>query len=374
VLRWIAVALLVATLASVSFSDTQPACSADDWLAGFDLEHKIAQLLIVRFDGPALAPDLAAMIRRHHVGGVAVYAKAGNIVDGAQVQRLTSAMQDLSAVPLAVVVDQEGGRVDRLEAVRGKRPSAESIAARGDPARARAAGREDAADLARLGIAVNLAPVVDVTRVYNWQLSERTFGGDAATVARFARAYLDGLQASGRVIGVLKHFPGLGSVAEDPHQMLPRTTVTREELETIDWAPYRTLLAGGGVHAIMVSHVIVDALDPTLPGSLAPAVVTGGVRDALGFDGVVVVDSLGMKGAAVSERTSIGDRALAAWLAGNDWLLGAKSARDVADIVTRATRAVASGELGVDRLDRSLRRVLALKERVGLLPRAGCGA
>jgi beta-N-acetylhexosaminidase len=123
----------------------------------------------------------------------------------------------------------------------------------------------------------------------------------------------------------------------------------------------------------MVSHVIVDALDPQLPGSLAPAVVTGGLRDALGFDGVVVVDSLGMKGAAVSETTTIGERAVAAWLAGNDWLLGAKTARDVADVVTRATRAVASGELGVDRIDRSLRRVLALKERVGLLPRADCG-
>ncbi len=371
--RWIAVALLVAGLASLSFSDARRACSADDWLATLDLEWKIAQLLIVRFDGPVLAPDLAAMIRRHRVGGVAVYAKAGNIVDGAQVQRLVTTMQDVSAVPLAVVVDQEGGRVDRLESVRGKRPSAETLAASTDPARAAAAGREDAADLARLGIAVNLAPVVDVTRVYNWQLSERTFGGDAATVARFAGAYLDGLQASGRVVGVLKHFPGLGSVAEDPHQMLPRTAVTRDELEAIDWAPYRTLLAAGGVHAIMVSHVIVDALDPARPGSLAPAVVTGGLRDALGFDGVVVVDSLGMKGASVGAESTIGDRAVAAWLAGNDWLLGAKTARDVADIVTRAVRAVASGELGVDRIDRSLRRVLALKERVGLLPRAGCG-
>lgn len=370
--RWIAAAVLVAALASLSFSATRAACSADDWLATLTLERKIAQLLIVRFDGPVLAPDLATMIRRHHVGGVAVYAKAGNIVAGPQVQRLVGAMQDLSTVPLAVVVDQEGGRVDRLESVRGKRPSAESIAASGDPARAVAAGREDAADLARLGIAVNLAPVVDVTRVYNWQLSERTFGSDATTVARFAGAYLDGLQASGRVVGVLKHFPGLGSVAEDPHQMLPRTTVTRAELDAVDWAPYRTLLVRGGVHAIMVSHVIVDALDPKLPGSLAPAVVTGGLRDALGFDGVVVVDSLGMKGAAVSERTTIGERAVAAWLAGNDWLLGAKSARDVTDIVTRTTRAVASGELGVERIDRSLRRVLALKERVGLLSHTGC--
>jgi beta-N-acetylhexosaminidase len=372
-LRWPAVALLLAALASVSFSDTRRDCSADDWVATFDLERKIAQLLIVRFDGPLLPPDLALMIRRHRIGGVAVYAKAGNIVDGPQVQRLVAAMQDLSAVPLAVVVDQEGGRVDRLESVRGKRPSAATIAGSGDPERAAAAGREDAADLARLGIAVNLAPVVDVTRVYNWQLSERTFGGDAVTVARFAGAYLEGLQASGRVLGVLKHFPGLGSVAEDPHQMLPRTTVTRDELDAIDWAPYRPLLAGGGVHAIMVSHVIVDALDPTRPASLAPAVVGGGLRDALGFDGVVVVDSLGMKGAAVGEGTTIGDRALAAWLAGHDWLLGAKTAQDVADIVARATRAVASGELGVDRIDRSLRRVLALKERVGLLPRAGCG-
>lgn len=369
--RWIALGLVVAALTSAASVGPRRDRSAEEWLATLTLEERIAQLLIVRFDGPALAPDLAAMIRGHDVGGVAVYAKAGNIVGRNQLTRLVGAMQDMSTVPLAVVVDQEGGRVDRLEKVRGPRPSAAALAATGDPARASAAGREDARDLAALGIAMNLAPVVDVTRVYNWQLEERTFGTEATEVTRMAGAYLGGLQASGRVVGVLKHFPGLGGVAEDPHQTLPQLTLARADLEAVDWAPYRALIGRGDAHAIMVSHVIVDALDPTRPASLAPAIVTDALRTHLGFAGVIVIDSLGMKGASGATETPIGDRALAAWLAGADWLLGAKSAADVTAIVARTTRAVASGEIDAARIDGSLRRVLALKTRVGLLPRVG---
>lgn len=344
----------------------RPGASAPSSAAAppFDVAARVAELLIVRFDGPVVTPDLATMIRDRGVGGVAIYAKSGNIVDRDQLVALLAAMHALRPTPLLVAIDQEGGRVDRLAAVRGPHPSAADLAARIDARdAAAAAGRYDGADLARLGIALNFAPVVDVTRVYNRQLEARTFGDDPAVVTRLAGAYLEGLQANGRVLGVLKHFPGLGAVAADPHLELPRLDRGAAELAAVDWAPYRALVARGDVHAVMVSHVVVDALDATRPASLAPAVVTGVLRDRLGFDGVVVTDSLTMTAAA---ETSLGDAALAALQAGADYLLGPASVADVDAVVARVAAAVADGELDAARLAASTRRVRALRARVGL--------
>lgn len=298
-----------------------------------EVAARVAELLIVRFDGPVVTPDLATMIRDRGVGGVAIYAKNGNIVDRDQLVALLAAMRALRAAPLLVAIDQEGGRVDRLAAVRGPHPSAADLAARIDARdAAAAAGRYDGADLARLGIALDFAPVVDVTRVYNRQLEARTFGDDPAVVTRLAGAYLEGLQANGRVLGVLKHFPGLGAVAADPHLELPRLERGVAELAAVDWAPYRALVARGAVHAVMVSRV-------------------------------VVTDSLTMSAAA---ETSLDAAALAALQAGADYLLGAASAADVDAVVARVAGAVADGALDAARLAASTRRVRALRARIGL--------
>ena len=334
-------------------------------LAGLPLRERLAQLLVVRFDGPTLSPDADTMLRVQKVGGAVLYAKWGNVVDEAQLLALTAALRAANdAPPPLIAIDQEGGRVDRLAAVRGARPAASAIAA-GGVAAATAAGAEDARDLARLGIALNLAPVVDVEQVANRQLAERTFARDPDAVARLAGAYLAALQRDGRVAGTLKHFPGLGGVAADPHDDVPRVTADRARLETLDWRPFRALVDGGDVAAVMVTHVFVEAIDPHRPASLSALVVDGVLRGELGFDGVVIADALTMKG--VASDAPLGDVALASLLAGADLLLGPASPQDVAAILDRLERAVAAGELSRGRVDAAVRRVLALKARLGLL-------
>lgn len=333
------------------------------------LRQKLAQLLIVRFTGATYGADVDRMVRVQGAGGAVLYAIEGNVVDKGQLRALTTALRRASAVPVVVAIDQEGGRVDRLADVRGPRPAATAIAARGDPALAAREGAADARHLAHLGITLNLAPVVDVTQIYNWQLEARTWGAMPDTVTRFAGAYLDGLQASGRVVGTLKHFPGLGAVAEDPHRAVPHLPARREDLETFDWLPYRDLIHRGDVHAVMVTHMVLDAIDPTQPASLSPLVVGGILRRDLGFDGVVVADALTMHGVGTS--ADLGDVALQAVVAGADWLMGAKTPDDVETIVGRLERAVADGTIDGARVDASVRRILALKARVGLLAPPG---
>src|SRR5207249_80771 len=136
----------------------------------------------------------------------------------------------------------------------------------------------DAQHVAYSGINLKLAPVVDVTNVYNPQLYTRTYGKNADLVTKMAAAYLQGLQKSGKVLGTLKHFPGLGDVGVDPHSGVPYLTRSRKGLEQIDWAPYRTLIQQGDVHAIMVTHEIASAIDNAIPSSLSPKVVTGILR------------------------------------------------------------------------------------------------
>ena len=366
--RLLVAAVLIALASVLLLLRPRRAATPDALAAALTLRQKLAQLLVVRFDGPVLSPDVDAMVRQQGVGAVVLYAKGGNIVDETQLQTLTATLQHASALPLLIAIDQEGGRVDRLEAVRGARPAASAMAAGNDPARrAAAAGEEDARDLARLGIQLNLAPVVDVAQVENWQLAERTFGTTPDAVTRLAGAYLDALQASGRVAGTLKHFPGLGAVSEDPHRAVPRLGAPRERLETFDWQPYRILIGRGGVAAVMVTHLFVTAIDDGNPASLSRALVTGVLREQLHFDGVVIADALTMKGVATD--SALGDVTLRALLAGSDWLMGPTSASDVVAIVDRLEQAVGSGELTAARVDESLRRVLALKQRVGLLPR-----
>jgi beta-N-acetylhexosaminidase len=335
-------------------------------LGALSLRERLAQLLVVRFDGPVLSPDADTMLRAQKVGGVVLYAKWGNVVDETQLRMLGTALHGATDPPPLIAIDQEGGRVDRLAAVRGVRPAASALAATGIDA-VTAAGTEDARDLARLGIALNLAPVVDVEQVDNRQLAKRTFGRNPDDVARLAGAYLEALQRDGQVAGTLKHFPGLGGVAADPHDEIPRVTTDRARLDALDWQPYRELIARGDVAAVMVTHVFVDAIDPRHPASLSPALIDGVLRGELGFDGVVIADALTMKG--VASDAPLGDVALASLLAGTDLLMGPASSGDVEAILDRLERAVSDGDLAPGRVDAAARRVLALKARLGLLGR-----
>ncbi len=319
------------------------------------------ELLITAFEGLTVPSELYAVLAEGLVGGVLLF--DANLRDAAQIRDLIRALRAAAPGPLLVTIDHEGGRVNRLRHVLGERPSASVLgraAMRGDLQAVATAGARDASELADLGIHLNLAPVVDVRTTHdNPALETRMFGDDPELVAACAEAYLNGLQASGTVAGCLKHFPGLGGITRDPHQEMPTIDRSRDELERLDLVPFRTLLRRKVAPAVMVSHVLVSALDATLPATLSPPIVTGLLRRELAFDGVIVADSLAM--AAIAKRYSIGRACVLAARAGCDLLLGITSPAQARAAHMALRVALDNGTLEPVRMTASLARIRALK-------------
>ena len=340
----------------------------DELVGNMTLNEKLGQMMMVQFTGSTDSFSLSTMISQYHVGTVVLFASNGNIVDQQQVKSLTQAMQgDNHGIPLTIATDQEGGFVNRLQDLVGDRPSEATIGQSGDPNQAKASGVQAAQDLSSYGINLNLAPVVDVDNDPNSELhmDGRTYSSDPTVVTQMASAYLQGLQQSGKVIGTLKHFPGLGDVTVNPDVALPYLNRSKSSLEAIDWAPYRALIQTGQVHAIMVTHEVVTAIDPNKPASLSSAVVQGILRNELGYQGVIMTDSLtagGLMGFATPAQA-----AALTVEAGSDMILGAASPQDVGQWIDGITQAINSGAISQQRIDTSIRRILMMKYNLGLL-------
>jgi beta-N-acetylhexosaminidase len=346
--------------------DSSPARTdprVEAYLRNMTLEEKLGQMFLIETLYTSYSPDVDNMVRNLHAGAMIIYGQ--NMVSLPQLRDYIATIQAHTSVPLLVSMDEEGGVVNRLGQLDGKdRPAAQDLTATGDPHQAWLAGAQDARDLQALGINTDLAPVVDVRTVPNQVEYTRLFGDDVNTVDRYAGPFLQGLQQGGE-IGCLKHWPGIGSIVTDPHLTLPTITRSRADLESTDFAAFRDLLADDP-GMIMVTHVLVPAIDPNLPATLSPALVQGVLRGELGYDGVVMTDSLYMKG--ISERYSLGEASVLAVLAGDDLLEGAWDSASMQEMLSALEAAVAQGRISAARIDQSVRRILLLKERYGLLP------
>ena len=324
------------------------------------LSDLLGQLLMVQFDGTSASPDTIQMIENEGAGGIIYYGP--NIETAKQVRDLNTEFQRLAPIPLIVAVDQEGGTVNRLLPIVGPLPAVASLTT---PSQARQAGEQDARYLSMLGFNLNLAPVVDIGFV-NPQLYQRTFGSDPSQVTTMAGAYLAGLQQSGQVTGALKHFPGLGDTTTDPHIGLPILQRTVSQWESIDLAPYRALIAEQQVRAILVTHELVPAVDPNLPASLSPKLINGVLRHQLGFNGVVITDSLFM--GALIGHWSLTESAVLAIAAGADLLIGPYNSQTTQAIKDALSQALQQGVLTRSQIDQAVTRDLTLKLEMKLIP------
>lgn len=224
-------------------------------------------------------------------GGVILFGR--NLQAPEQTAKLISDAREFCLNPPLIALDQEGGRVSRLEPWIGATPTAIELTAAG-PAATRRFGERTADALTALGFNVDFAPVVDICPAEATNgIGDRSFATDPDRVAELARAFLEGLQERG-VAGCLKHFPGLGPTAVDSHETLPISTRTREELLAIDIKPFRALASSAAM--VMVGHAHYPALEPEhdLPATLSRDIVTGLLHQQLGFEGLVVTDDLEM--------------------------------------------------------------------------------
>lgn len=335
------------------------------------LNDEIGQMLIAQWVGPGVTPDALQMVNQQNVGGVLLKASNGNVVSVEQIQGLTAQVQADSGngIPLIVSTDQEGGccGLNRLQAIAGPLPGARDLS---DPTSAYNDGAHTADLLHQYGFNLNLAPVVDVCQS-NQSFCFRTFGTDPAHVAAMAGAYIEGLQASDHVTACLKHFPGLGAATGNPDLTLPYVYSTKPQVDQTDLAPYRTLLASENIRAIMVTHVMVPAVDPNLPASLSPAFITSILRNELGFTGAIVTDDL----FDISQygQYTVPQAAVLSVKAGTDILIGAYAPGEksggatVGEMRDALVQAIQSGQLTRQRIDDAVTHVLTLKIQMGLI-------
>jgi len=323
------------------------------------LDQKLGQMVISEFYGSTLNSDLTQMISGNQISGVLIENKNGNAQTRDQLVTLNTAMKKLTRVPLFISTDFEGGIVNELRRITGERPSEAAIGATGNPQVAYNAGYSAATDLTALGLNVNFMPIVDVlTNANNPGLPMRTFGSDPMLVTNMGRAYLKGLTAGG-IIGCLKHFPGLGSASIDPHFSLPHMNRSLATLNAIDLVPYRTMISEGIVPMVMVTHILNPQLDPTLPTSLSPNVVTKLLRDQLNFQGVIISDTLWMGG--VSNTYDLSQAAILAVKAGTDLLLGPRGLQETQTMLTGLKQAVENRQISVNQVDASVARIVEMK-------------
>jgi beta-N-acetylhexosaminidase len=324
------------------------------------LRHQIGQLVTLGIPGLTVPPDVRSLAREFGLGGVILFAR--NVAEPEQVAELAFACRNLVAeTPLWVAIDQEGGRVARLRAPLTVWPPAVAVGRSGDEALAARFSAALAREIRSLGITFDCAPVLDVlTHADNPAIGDRAISDDARVVATMGAAMIRAMQGEG-VAACGKHFPGHGDTAVDSHHGLPLVEHSPERLRAVEYEPFRAA-AAAGVAGIMVGHLLVPALDETRPASLSRRIVTGELREALGFDGLIVTDDLYMKGC--SARFPIPAATVEAVAAGHDMvLLCEPRIDDHAAALEALVRAVEDERLPFGQIERSLARHRALKGR-----------
>ena len=271
---------------------------------------------------------------------------------------------------LLVAIDEEGGDVTRLDATTGSDlPGSAALGAVDDPHLTREVAAALGARLQRCGVDVNFAPVADLdVDPLNPIVGVRAFGSDPDLVARHVQAFVAG-QQSWRVAATAKHFPGHGATDEDSHVTVPTVWTSEEVLDRRELVPFRAAISAG-VQIVMTAHITVPALDHRWPATLSRPIITGLLRERLGFDGVVMTDGLDMQ--AISRTVGHEDGAVRAIDAGVDALcLGGDSTgpETVEAIVSALVDAVNSGRLGYERLAEAADRVRRLAHWVDVPPR-----
>lgn len=345
-----------------------------DVLGKMSLREKVGQLFIVRPEAlaensnaeTAPATDrvddaVISRIEEYPVGGIALFSR--NITSAEQLPMFISDLQSSSKYPLFIAVDEEGGRVARIANSDffnvASYKSMEDIGKSGDASKAEEVGRQIGSYLKELGFNLDFAPVADTnTNPQNIVIGDRSYGSDPALVARMVSAQLDGLHKSG-IIGTLKHFPGHGDTKDDTHSGYVSVNKSWDELKECELVPFISAL--DKADTIMVSHITVTSIDK-LPSSLSYEIITRKLRNELGYNGVIITDSMAMGAVADSYTSDIA--AVMAVKAGADIILMPESLEKSFNAVLNA---VNSGEISMERLDESVLRILKMKAKYKLI-------
>jgi beta-N-acetylhexosaminidase len=355
-----------------------PAMSADQavaarWLRTLTLREKVAQLFVIGFSGHPMHTQsrdyrkFVHLVAEEHVGGlILVNVTNGRVVEKAnplEAASFINRMQRLAKVPLLVSADFERGASMRLDATTVF-PHAMAFTASGDPDEARQEGEITAKEARAIGVQWLFFPDADVNNnPDNPIINIRSYGENPADVSSFVSAFIEGAHSvpSARVLTTAKHFPGHGDTDTDTHLDLATIKGDRPRLEEIEWNPFRAAIRSG-VDSIMTAHIAVPSLDdPGVPATLSKKILTGVLRDELGFKGIIVTDALEMGG--IVHGYPGGEASVRALQAGADVLLMPADAEASINAVVEAVKA---GKIPLKRVEESDMRILTAKAHVGL--------
>ncbi len=354
-------------------SDKGASASVQQLMRSMSLRDKVAQLIIMPVYGEHANTRSAEfrkyqhLIRDLHIGGVmvSVHSRNGSVqnADPYALAALLNRLQKITRTPLFVAADFERGASMRVNNTTAW-PYSMAFAAAKDLTAVSAEGADTARDARAMGVNWVFAPVADVNNnPDNPIINIRSFGENPAEVSSFVQAYIAGAHSDREnpLLVTAKHFPGHGDTTEDSHMALPRLDADRDRLETVELQPFRAAIAAG-VDSVMTAHLEVPALEPeNIPATVSSKIITGVLRDQLGFNGLVVTDAMDMQGlAALFDTAEASARSIEA---GADVLLMPKRAEDA---IRGVLAAVESGRISRKRLDESVARVLTAKVRLGL--------
>jgi beta-N-acetylhexosaminidase len=326
------------------------------------VREKVESLFMVSFAGTTPQQQIVSLLEAHAIGGVTLFSR--NVQSPAQMRALLSGLQHASRYGLLVATDQEGGEVIRVTNGVPAYSSEASYGAIGSAQRVQHDAAVMATDLRRMGLTMNLAPVVDVLANATSPIGTRSYGGNPELAAALSAAAIRGYQAHG-LAATAKHFIGLGHTSVNSHQSLPTVPLTWAQLGASDLISWRAAIAAG-VSTVLVAHVALPKIDsvPTRPASLSPEIITGHIRGKLGFKGVIMTDSLVMGALSSPGPVAAAEQAFAA---GADILLYATNhdfpPTVITDAINRVYSAVQAGRISQARLNASVARIQRLKAK-----------
>jgi beta-N-acetylhexosaminidase len=354
-------------------TSTSDQATAARWMKTMTLREKIAQLVVIGFSGHPMNTrtreyrKFVHLVGLEHVGGlILVNVSNGRTVakaDPLEAASFINRMQRLTKIPLLVSGDFERGASMRVDATTVF-PHAMAFSASRDPNEARMEGEITAKEARALGVQWLFFPDADVNNnPDNPIINIRSYGENPADVSAFVSAFITGAHSvpGARVLTTAKHFPGHGDTATDTHLNLATITGDKARLQEVEWAPFRAAIQSG-TDSIMTAHIAVPALDdPGIPATLSPKILTGILRDELGFKGIVVTDALEMGG--IAQGFSGGQASVLALQAGADVLLMPPDGEAAINAVETAVR---KGEITQKRIEESVMRILTAKAHLGL--------
>ncbi|SCJ71281.1 beta-hexosaminidase [uncultured Clostridium sp.] len=326
------------------------------------LDEKIGQLFIVGFEGEEINDEIVDLVKNQKVGGLIYFSR--NIIDSKQIINLNNEIKAMEKdIPLFISVDEEGGLVSRVPEEFVKLPSSGYIGQFNDENLSYNVGKIIAKELNSLGFNMDFAPVLDInSNPNNTVIGERAFGNSAEIVSRLGVNNMEGIR-DGKIIPVLKHFPGHGDTDVDSHYGLPIVKKTLEELENLEFIPFKNAI-DNGADVVMISSIILENIDNEYPATMSKKIIKDILRDSLGFGGVIATDDMTM--GAIVDNYNLTDAIIMSINAGSDLILVCHGYDDIINSIVAVKDAVNSNIVSEERIEQSVYRILKLKDKYNI--------